>query len=258
LVLFRKAVSFVRWMKLFRSPADVVRFRRCDAAIDRTGAPVTLHVRAMQGLPLICRPATTDTRVLCDTFCGLFHLPPANARLPDDAVILDLGANVGYTAAHLAVLYPRARVISVELDEENAQLAKRNLAPFGSRCEVVHAAIWSEDGEVAYGGDQEWAFSVDGSGTTRTSSTRTAPAIRIETLLSQRGIDHVDYMKMDIEGAEAAVLTPDAGWPQFVRSMRLETHLPATIEGCQRLLEKSGFVCSSSRVGTEYISAVRP
>jgi FkbM family methyltransferase len=64
-------------------------------------------------------------------------------------VILDLGANIGITVADNARRYPGARLIAVELDPENAELARLNTAPWADRVELLQGAVWTEDGEIA-------------------------------------------------------------------------------------------------------------
>ena len=66
-----------------------------------------------------------------DTFFHRFHLPPG--ELARGACIVDLGANVGYTAAHLAALYPESRIIAVEMDGRNAAVAASRASVSSSR-----------------------------------------------------------------------------------------------------------------------------
>jgi FkbM family methyltransferase len=216
------------------------------------GAPVEIRVRGVS-VPLACRPASTDAEVLWDTFGGGYHRPPG--PLPREATILDLGANVGYTAVDFALRYPRARIVAVELDEGNATVASLNLQPFGERCVVVRAAVWSSDGEVAYGGDEAWGLHVlEDLGDAPTGS---APAIRVGTLIDRLSIDRVDYVKMDIEGGEAEVLA-DPEWMSRVESIKVEVHPPATLDSCAEMLGSGGFVVERDRRHTECLAGRRP
>ena len=232
----RRALKAALWMvrsaRVCAGRTDARAFRACR----RPGpaeTPVEVRVRGIPE-PLLCRPGTSDADVLWDTFGEAYHRPPG--PLPPDAAILDLGANVGYTAVDFAVRHPRARIIAVELDAENAALAERNLAPFGERCTVLRAAVWSCDGEVAYGGDEAWGLRV----VPGAAGSRHAPAIRISTLLRRFDIDRVHYVKMDIEGGEAEVLS-DSEWLDRVEAIKIEVHPPATLESCERTLRAAGF-----------------
>ena len=131
--------------------------------------------------------------------------------------ILDLGANIGMTMAHLAVLYPSARIVGVELDAENAALCRENLRPWADRCTIVEAAAWTADGAVRYERRRgyEQGFHV-----TSESGNATAPAISLNTLLARHGWDQVDFVKMDIEGAEQQVLRRATQWAERVRSIK--------------------------------------
>lgn len=246
----KSALWAVRSLRLCATPADARRFRLCRRpGGQESGSPVRLRVRGIP-VPLLCRPGTSDAEVLWDTFGEGYHRPPH--RLPGGATILDLGANVGYTAVDFAVRYPEARVVAVELDRDNAALAGRNLEPFGERCTLLRAAIWSSDGEVAYGGDEAWGLHVTPHG----SGTRSAPAVRIATLLDRLGLGRVDYVKMDIEGGEAEALS-DPGWMERVDAIKVEVHPPATFELCEQALRSAGFEVGRDRRHGECVWGAR-
>ncbi len=202
-------------------------------------------------MPLLCRPGTTDPDVLWDTFGEGLERP--TTALPPDATILDLGANVGYTAVDFALRHPGARIVAVELDGDNAALADRNLAPFGARCSVVRAAVWSHDGEIRYGGEEAWGFHVvEGS-----AEGRSAPAIRISTFIQKFGLERIDYVKMDIEGGEVEALS-DPGWMDGVEEILVEVHPPATLDFGEAALRSAGFrVSSFHHHGAPHVRGVR-
>lgn len=232
---------------MLRDDREAEQFARLWADYENrtpnNGPPLLVHPRTLNGAGVLVRPGTTDPQVLDDTFVGLYHLPPA--ALAPEAIILDLGGNVGYTAAHYAAICPQARVICVEMDAGNAALARENLRSFGDRCTVIHAAAWSADGELTYGGTEEWGFRVSGlEGQTTTPSgtiTRRVRALRIETILRECNVDHVDFAKIDIEGAEANIIRADASWLKKTHTIMLEYHEPATHEGMADALRASGF-----------------
>lgn len=240
-----KLLWYYRHAKIFPL-ADIPRYRRAKNAT--SGEPVSVRVRAIGCKPLLVRPGTSDGMVMWETFGRLFHLPPMKLR--PDAVILDLGANVGYTAAHFAALYPKGRVIAVEMDAGNAEMARRNTQAFAN-IELVRAAIWKEDGELSYGGDSEHGYSVVA------VASKTAPALSIDTLIRSRGLGTIDYVKMDIEGAEDEVLRGDLDWLKQVQSINVEVHEPATIEGVKAVLERHGLVARVDGRQDFVVSGVR-
>jgi len=193
------------------------------------------------------RAATTDAVTMESVFGDAYHLP--RHRIKDDCVILDLGANAGYAAAQMASMYPRARVIAVELDADNAQLARRNLAPF-ERCELVNAAIWITDGEVGYSGKAKDGYAITGGGMNK------APAVTIETLLDDRGIEIADFVKMDIEGAEWPLFQKPT-WLVRIDSISVEVHQADWLEPIDATLIKAGFRTERSRAHWSSIFAYR-
>ena len=131
-----------------------------------------------------------------------------NFRLKDPSIILDFGANVGVSVAAFRLLFPSARIVAFELSSENAALCARNHES-DRLVKVANCAIWSADGFVGVTdvGDGAWALQVEPA---VINSGASVPAFKFETVLEDNGIDIVDIMKMDIEGAEAEVFEASA------------------------------------------------
>jgi FkbM family methyltransferase len=214
---------------------------------DATTRP-TLHafrMKVLGGGTVYCRNGLSDLGVLFDTFVGQYHLPPP--QLPAPATILDLGSNIGLTMAHYAALYPEARILGIELDHENCELARKNVQPYGERCELIHGALWHEPGEVSYGGFRESGYAVLEDAPLAVVKD-VAPAYTMEMLLDRLGVEIADFVKMDIEGAEKQVLAHASSWIGRVLCLKVEVH-PAKAGGytaadCIRDLESHGVVCS--------------
>ena len=63
------------------------------------------------------------------------------------------------------------------------------------------------------------------------------------------GVERVDLLKVDVEGAEEAVLAgiPDATWPA-IRQLVVEVHdVDGRLERLRRLLERCGYRTQSAR-----------
>ena len=239
-VPLRSLRQYRDYRRVFLTHGDVAAYRAVRDHPDRFDGPVPIRLKGLENGTVWCRPGTMDPITLWDAMFEGYHLPTFS--LSDPRVILDLGANAGYTAVSFAMRYPDARVIAVEMDDDNAALCARNIARFGSRCEVIRAAIWSTVGTISYNGKNVHDYSVSAAAS---GSSKIAPAITIEALLDRFGLSIVDYLKMDIEGAEAAVLTPPIGWASRVRAMSIEVHPPATAGGCRDALIAAGFDCRS-------------
>ena len=191
----------------FHPPADV--------------ASVTVRVSQLDGKPFRLRPATSDIYAFSDRFVSFFHLPPAEVRDEDLRVVVDLGANIGVSLAALAVRYPNARLFGVEADAENAALARANVAPWGDRCTITHAACWDREAELVVEGSEASGFSVREATPADADSTRTVLGRSVNSLLPDGPID---YVLMEIERTERRLLTRNAEWAERVRALRVECY----------------------------------
>jgi FkbM family methyltransferase len=193
-----------------------------------------LRLRALGGSEVLIRPATSDLGTVWGTFARRYHLPPSELGVPD--TIWDLGANIGLTMAHFACLFPHARVLGVELDADNVDLARRNVAPWGDRCQVIHAAVWASEGEVRYHG---WG----GTSNYQVTGAEGGTAVRAVSLaeLAREHGGPVDYVKVDVEGAERELLRDGTGWAEAVRCLKVELHGDYGVQECEADLRRLGF-----------------
>lgn len=237
----RRALEYV---SVFADVKSIKTYRRLLFAPEKLPATVELGIRSLGGDPVICRSRTADGETLWDTFWWQYHLPWR--RLNDPVCIVDLGANVGYTVNHFAHLYPKAQILAVEMDRDNFDLCLRNTARLGSRVAVVHAAVWSANGSVQYDGHAANGYAVSRESKKDVNPARDVPARTLRSLFEAYDIRKVDFLKMDIEGAEAEVLHDVSEWGRSVREIGVEIHPPASYEHSRTLLEASGFSCEAS------------
>lgn len=188
---------------------------------------MSFTVRSLGRQPISVRPGTSDLVVLYETFGACYDAPPKVLSREKTTRIWDLGANIGLTVARYAAAFPEARISAVELDKANAELARDNIIAFASRCEVITGAVWFEDGSIEYvidEGMEHGAHVADGA---NEFHTRTSSAWSLNTLL--RNDQHVDFVKMDIEGAESLVLKRNTEWATKVACIKVECHTPYTV-----------------------------
>lgn len=205
----------LRWRQLREGDRDT------PAAEDA----VPLRVKALGGRPLYVRPRSSDIDMIWCTYAANWHLPPEDVWNPEP-LIVELGTNIGAALAGLAARYPLATLLGVEPDPQNAALARRNVAAFRDRCTIVEAAIWDHDTElVIERSRREWGLVVR---PREPGDPDHWPSVRARSVGSvldafEPGRE-IDYMFMDIEGAELRVLeADDVGWAERVRSIRVES-----------------------------------
>src|SRR6266540_910363 len=168
---------------------------------------------------------------------------PAEVR-----VIIDAGANVGLTALYLARSFPAARVLCLEPERTNYDLCCLNVT--ANRLDnvvVERAALWNDDVPVrvlpGIRDGREWSFRVGGAESPGRSDDR-VEGLRVRTLMERHGLESVDIMKIDIEGAEEPLFGARddvASWLPRTRFVALEIHDPEAHRFIVPLLEGHGF-----------------
>jgi FkbM family methyltransferase len=203
------------------------------------GTAVEVTVPRLADWPLHVRPGTSDVALL-DLVCnGAAHLPPE--ELEDPALIVDLGASIGITALDLARRYPSAHIVAVEMDAASVALCAKNLEPLGDRATVVGAAIADQDGTVAYStaGDPGHHFVTPG-------GEEHATAISLDTLFQHTADGQVvDYLKVNIQGSEDAVLSAGGRWPESVGAITVIVHPGYGVNDATHDLQKLGFMTTA-------------
>lgn len=126
-------------------------------------------------------------------------------------VAIEVGANIGTQSVYLLLSGLFEHLVCVEPDERNLRLLKRNLSDNGleDRTTIVASAVGDHDGEVGFHVDD---INHGRGGLLRTDGTaRTVrvPLNRLDTILSNLGIDPSDvgFVWMDIEGLEYEAFT---------------------------------------------------
>jgi FkbM family methyltransferase len=173
------------------------------------------------------------------------------ADLRPGQTVLDIGAYAGVTSIIFAKLVgPTGHVYAFEADGANYECARINVEmaekALGIRnITLFHKAIWSHNRGLRFSSEGAMGSSaVEFTGGGRGKEVRVS-STTIEEFLSEAAIEHVDFIKMDIEGAETEVLRHSAGFLLNTKTkMIIEPH---KIKGkmntgaCQRLLEAAGF-----------------
>jgi len=142
-------------------------------------------------------------------------------------LIVDCGANVGYSSAYFLNQFPQAHLIAVEPDDGNFAMLRRNLQPYADRITLYPAGLWSHPAGLVvckgqYRDGREWATQVRES---RDGETADIQAMDVETLLAASGMDAIDLLKIDIERSEAEVFSHNCAiWLPQVKNLVIELH----------------------------------
>lgn len=152
--------------------------------------------------------------------------------------ILDGGAYVGLSTLYFHGQYPHARITAFECDPNILNTLKANLQRNGaSDVEVVEAALSHREGELSFYASGDDAGSL---------VAQEGEAITVKTRRLGDWLDEeIDFLKLNIEGAEMDVLRDCGDQLKQVREMVIEFHSfsdhPQRLQELLETLSQQGF-----------------
>jgi FkbM family methyltransferase len=157
--------------------------------------------------------------------------------------IIDCGANIGISILYYKRLYPEAQIIGFEPDPKIFKILQGNLRFCNNdQVKVINKAVWNEETSIKFLPDE-----ADGGKITE-GGQLTVQTVRLSDYLS----GNIDFLKMDIEGAEHDVLPSISNNLKNVKFLFLEVHLEYNnsqkLENILSILRSNGFVYSFKTV----------
>lgn len=131
--------------------------------------------------------------------------------------VIDAGGCWGDTALYFAqIVGAQGKVYTFEFEADNLDVLHRNLAlnsEHAKRVEIIPRALWNRSGE-------EITYALNGPATSLkkdSHGTLRVPSLSIDDFVKEQGLPRLDFIKMDIEGAELKALR---GAEQTLRTFR--------------------------------------
>lgn len=184
----------------------------------------SLHPKRLQH-PVQLRSGTSDIEVFYQIFVEQEYA--AMDSLREVGLIIDGGANVGYSAAYFLSTFPACEVIAIEPDPENAIILRDNMQPYGERVRCVEAGLWSHSArlkmaESSFRDGAHWARQVRECGPDESGG---LDSVGIGELLADSGHQRISVLKLDIEGAETVLFSSGyENWIDKVDTFVIELH----------------------------------
>jgi FkbM family methyltransferase len=148
----------------------------------------------------------------------------------DAKVVFDVGAKYGRYTGQFLRLFPEATVYAVDC-APSATLRLMEAYGQHERVEVVSQAFLDAPGEVEFnlcqmtGSSSVYPITATFGQETRNTGTVTVPATTLYAFCLERGIEHIDLLKIDCEGSDLAVLNGAAGMLEHDRIKAVHVEL---------------------------------
>ena len=188
-------------------------------------------------LPLFCRPGSSDRKVFRQIFIN--HEYSCIDDRTNVKLVVDCGANVGYSSAYFLDRFQGCSLVAIEPDPGNYSMMQMNLRPYGARARTIHSAVWSHPtpltlSEQTYRTGGEWSRQVR---ECKPGEAALFSAVDLGSVLRESGFERISILKIDIEGAEGVVFS-DPGcreWLNKVDVIVIELHDDSSLGKCSEI-----------------------
>ena len=174
-----------------------------------------------------------------ELFIGEVYKYQTNKNNP---LIIDCGANIGLSLLYFIKQNPNAKIIAFEPDKEIFKILEENVKNFDTNNNITlfNKAVWNENTTLS--------FFVQGglSGSLVTDFAKGNNKIEIEAInLNDYLQQEVDFLKIDIEGAENEIFKDISKNLHNVQNLFLEYHAiknePQKLSEILKIIEGAGF-----------------
>ena len=160
----------------------------------------------------------------------------------ENPVILDCGSNVGLSVINFKKQFPKAKITAFEPDVKIYESLVANINAQGfSEVEAVNKAVWIHNDKITFQVQGGLSGSIAETSIDSASQTIEIPCIRLADLLDKE----IDFLKIDIEGAEFKVIQDCKDKLKNVKLLFVEYHSfeqkPQVLDQLLELLSAAGF-----------------
>ena len=225
--------SYFKLVKSLSNSADLNLELSVISANPRSQRGVT----NLFGKPFVYHDGPSFTATYRELFeSNIYEFNPSK----DAKTIIDCGANMGLSVLYFSQNYPNHKIIAFEPDPEICSILKENVQTFNLKNVTVHQkAVWDKVETLTFFADGKMGGRLE-------NDYKHAKPIEIETVpLADFISQDVDFLKIDIEGAEGVVLNGCKDKLGEVRHLFFEYHNsikdPQTLHEMLNLVSSLGF-----------------
>lgn len=228
--------------------------------ISRVGHGFPLRGRVvpvrLQGVadPFFVRLGSSDWMSLDEIFIRNVYGMASVLNMGRAPCIVDLGANVGFSARYWRMLFPGATIVAVEPEPSNAKMCRLNMQGHELGFHLYEAFVGARRGYASldFSDGSAWEIRMGDCGSTKESA---VPVTTVPDLLRVAGLNReIDLLKCDIEGAERQLFGACESWIHGVRNLFIEVHGAYDVRALLGDLRRNGanFTCKKIAIGEAY------
>ncbi len=155
-------------------------------------------------------------------------------------LIIDCGSNIGLSIIYFKTLFPESRIIGFEPDTEIFKVLERNVKSFGfGNVELHNAAVWKKEEILKFRSEGGFSGRIVVNNDIPTYEVK---AVQLNPFL---GPHEVDFLKLDIEGAEIDVIQSIEENLSQINNIFIEYHSPKdtsqNLSTLLQILERNSF-----------------
>lgn len=168
------------------------------------------------------RKGSTDELVFNQVYSGFCGLYP----FKDAKIIIDAGANCGFSSIWFAKNFPDAKIFAIEPDFDNFSILSENVKKY-SNIIPLNLALTNQEGTVTIvdRGTGEWGYSVADDSITTLKIRNQIESTSIQSIMEKFSFSRIDILKVDVEGSETKIFdTSSVNWIEQCRVITVEPH----------------------------------
>jgi FkbM family methyltransferase len=208
-------IGFFNAMKLIYEGKRVVPSENHSEELFSVNLPNVSH-------PIFLRRFSSDISIFNAIFNDLEYDFPV---VFTPKYIIDCGANIGLTSLFLKLKYSESTIIAIEPESSNYEVLKKNLVNY-SDIKTVNAGVWSSTAMLQIVGSSSTGWDVEtviSNG--EINEGQTIKAISISDLMDEFEFEHIDILKIDIEGSERQLFNENyEQWLPKTKILVIELH----------------------------------
>jgi len=144
----------------------------------------------------------------------------------ESPIIFDIGANIGLATLYFKFKHPNAKIYAFEPIPETVNILKKNTLVNNLKNVYVNPVAVGKEGELlfSYGGAGDTGASIQNEKDTK--NIIKLKSISLSNFIKENNIEHIDLLKIDIEGGEIEVLSDIRDTFDKIDTIIMEWHYP--------------------------------